>query len=102
MAIVEAASDGICAYVAVLRVEHRQLRFLRRTHAAFWIENNDARVRNRVESMGNGAAGVSRGGGQHGERLIAAIERGEQPRHRSRTHILERERRPVKQLEREN
>ena len=57
------------------RVEHRQLRFLRRAHAALRIEHRDARVRHVVKRVRDGAAGVAGGGHQHRERLIAAVER---------------------------
>ena len=66
------------------------------------IEHDDARVRHAVKRVGDGAAGVARGGRQHGQRLIAGVERRHQPRHRPRADVLERQRRTVKQLERED
>ena len=52
--------------------------------------------------MGDGAAGVAGGRGEDGQRLIAGVERRHQPRHHPRADVLERERRSVKQLERED
>ena len=54
------------------RVEHRQLRFLRRADAALGIQDDDARVRHAVKRVRDGAAGVAGGRRQHGQRLIAA------------------------------
>ena len=100
MTVVEGAGHGVGADVPVLRVEHRQLRFLRRADASVRIEHDDARVRDAVERVRDGAAGVAGGGGEHRQRLIAGVERGHQPRHHARADVLERERRPVEQLER--
>ena len=72
MAIVEAAGHRVGAHVAVLRVEHRQLRFLRRAHAAVGIEHDDAGVRHAVKGVGDGAAGVAGRRGKNGQRLVAA------------------------------
>ena len=103
VAIVKAAGDRVGPHVAVFfRVEHRQLRFLRGTDAAFGIENDDAGMRDAVKGVRHGAAGIARCGGQHRERIIAGVERCHQPGHRPRADILERERGTVKQLEGEN
>ena len=57
--VVEAAGHRVRAHVRPLAVEHRQLRFLRRTDAAVRIEDHDARVRHTVEGMRHRAAGVA-------------------------------------------
>ena len=100
MTVVEAAGNGVRADVPVLRVEHRQLRFLRRADASFRIEHDDACVRHAVKRVRDGAAGVAGGRRQDRQRLIAGVERRHQPRHRARADVLERQRRPVEQLER--
>ena len=100
MAIVEAARDGVRADVARFRVEHRQLRFLRRADAALGIEHDHARVRHAVEGVGDGAAGVTRGRREDGQRRApvssAAISRAII----AGADVLERQGRTVKQLER--
>ena len=53
-----------------------------------------------VKRVGDGAAGVARGGDEDGQRIVAAVAGRHQPRHHPRTDVLERERRAVKQLER--
>ena len=103
MTVVEAARNRVRADVPdipLLGVEHRQLRFLRRADAALRVEHDDARVRHAVKRMGDGAAGVARGGRQDGQRLIARVERRHEPRHRARADVFERQRRTVKQFER--
>ena len=69
MTVVEAAGNRIRAYVAVLRVEHRQLRFLRRADPSVRIEDDHASVRDAVKGVRDGAAGVAGGGGQNRQRL---------------------------------
>ena len=91
---------GVRAHVRRLAVEHRQLRFLRRADAALRIENHDARVRDVVERVRDGAAGVAGGRDQNRQRLVALEQRGHEPRHHARADVLERQRRAVKQLER--
>ena len=55
-----------------------------------------------MKRVGHGAARIAGGRREDRQRLIAAVERGEESRHRPRAHVLERERRTVKQLERED
>ncbi len=106
MAVVEAARDGVRADVPdvpdvpiIGGVEHRQLRFLRRADASLRVEDDDARMRHAVERMGNRAARIARRGRQHGERLIAGVERRHEPRHRPRADVLECQRGTVEQLQ---
>ena len=102
MTIVEGAGHGVRPDVRSLPVEHRQLRFLRRADAAVRIQDDDARARDAVEGVRDGAAGIAGRRDDDGERLVAAMLRRHQARHDARADVLEGERRTVKQLERED
>ena len=99
---VEAAGNGIRSDVAVLGIEHRQLRFLGRADASFRVQHEDTRVRHAVKGMRDRAAGVAGRCRQDRQRLVARVERRHEPRHRARTDILERQGRSVEQLERKD
>ena len=100
LAVVEAAGHGVRADVGRgIVVEHRELGLLRRAHAAFRVQNHDARAGDTVECVRHGAAGIARCRGQH--RHVGA-EGGHQSRHHARADVLERQRGPVKQFERED
>ena len=79
--IVEAAGHGVGAHVRPRSVEHRQLRFLGRAHAAIGIQDDDARAGNLVKRVRDGAAGVARRRRQNGDRLVGLVQRRHQPRH---------------------
>ena len=100
--VVEAARHGVRAHVRPLAVEHRQLRFLRRADAAVRIEDHDARVRHAVKGVRHRAAGVAGRRDQHREGVVREMKGRHHARHHTRADVLERQRRPMKQLERED
>src|SRR4051812_5665535 len=100
VAVVEAAGDRVGADIRPFAVEHRQLRFLGRTHPAVRIQDDDTGVGSAMKRVADGAAGIAGGRHQDRERIVATVQRRHQPRHCSRADVLEGERRPVEQLER--
>ena len=80
--------------------QRRELFFLRFADALRRIQNHHANSRHAQKSVRHRASRVSRSRDQHRERpRLAAHEITHQPRHESRAEILERQRRPVKQLQ---
>ena len=98
--VVEAPVHGVRPDIPILRVEHRQLGFLRRADTTIRVEHDNPCMGDAVKRVRDRTPRVARRGGQHRQRLIAGVERRHEPRHRPRANILERQRRPVKELER--
>ena len=97
LAIVERARHFQCGDIFA---ERSELFFLRLADALRRIENHHANARHAQETMRHGATGVSRCCHQHGKRpRFAAHKITHQPGHEARAEILERQRRPVKQLQ---
>ena len=80
--------------------ERGELLLLRLADTLRRIENHHANPRHTEETVRHRAAGISRCRHEHSKRpRFAANEIPHQPGHEARTEILERQRRPVKQLQ---
>ncbi len=96
LAVVEAPVDGDRRDVAA---EAGELALLDGAHPPFGVEHHDPSPLDAEKSARHRAAGVTRGGDEHGHRPPRLAQSSHQARHGPRRDVLERESRPVVELE---
>ena len=98
LAIVERSGDAQCTNVAA---EASELMRLAWRHAAVGIKYDYAKMRQCIKCRSHGRAGIAGGGHDDGQRFFfVAAQSPHAGGEKSRTEILERRRRPVKEFER--